>query len=95
MDSKIIANLALATALAVGASTVATQAQAARMGHGKMEKCYGAAKAGKNDCGAIKHSCAGQSKVNNDPYSWIYVPKGQCDKIAGGTLTPPNSDDTQ
>lgn len=50
------------------------------------EKCYGVAKAGKNDCNAKDGSngCAGQSKKDADPNQWIYVPKGLCDKLAGG-----------
>ena len=50
----------------------------------KMEKCYGIAKAGKNDCGTKAHNCAGQSTQEKDPNEWIYVPKGTCEKIAGG-----------
>lgn len=51
------------------------------------EKCYGVAKAGKNDCAAKDgaHSCAGQSKKDNDNMTWIYVPKGLCDKLANGS----------
>jgi uncharacterized membrane protein len=52
------------------------------------EKCYGAAKAGQNDCGTLVHGCAGQATVDNDPAEWKYVPKGSCVKI-GGKLTPP------
>jgi uncharacterized membrane protein len=51
------------------------------------EKCYGVAKAGKNDCAANGHSCAGQSKVDNDPTEWKYVPQGECEKM-GGTTSP-------
>jgi uncharacterized membrane protein len=51
------------------------------------EKCYGVAKAGKNDCAANGHSCAGQAKVDNDPTEWKYVPKGECEKM-GGTTAP-------
>lgn len=53
------------------------------------EKCYGINAAGKNDC-AIRgvHSCGGESKVANDPQSYIYVPAGTCAKIAGGSTTP-------
>ena len=47
------------------------------------EKCYGVAKAGKNDCAANGHSCAGQSKMDNDPTEWKYVPKGECEKMGG------------
>lgn len=52
-----------------------------------MEKCYGVAKGGKNDCGAKgRNSCAGQIKQDADPHAWIFVPKGVCHKIVGGTL---------
>jgi len=55
----------------------------------KSEKCYGLAKAGKNDCAAAgTHSCAGSSKIDSDPNSWIYVPAGYCERIVNGSLTP-------
>jgi uncharacterized membrane protein len=53
-----------------------------------MEKCYGVAKAGKNDCAAKGHSCAGQSKVDNDPNEWIFLPKGVAAKIGGTVMAP-------
>ncbi|MBU0656833.1 MAG: DUF2282 domain-containing protein [Gammaproteobacteria bacterium] len=52
----------------------------------EMEKCGGIVKAGMNDCGANGHACAGQAKVDNDPKEWIKLPKGTCDKIAGGVV---------
>lgn len=54
----------------------------------RMEKCYGIAKAGRNDCGTNSHACAGESKVERDKQAWILVPTGTCDKIAGGSKTP-------
>lgn len=54
---------------------------------GATEKCYGIAKAGKNDCGANGHSCAGQAAKDADGKEWIHVPKGTCEKIVGGSLT--------
>jgi uncharacterized membrane protein len=55
----------------------------------QFEKCYGVNASGKNDCGvAGVHSCGGESRVANDPKSWIYVPAGTCAKIAGGSTTP-------
>jgi uncharacterized membrane protein len=45
-------------------------------------------KAGKNDCAANGHGCAGQAKVDSDPNEWIVVPQGVCDKIVGGRTTP-------
>ena len=54
----------------------------------KAEKCYGLAKAGKNDCASTgNNSCAGTSKVNADKKAWIYVPEGYCDRIVGGSKT--------
>lgn len=52
------------------------------------EKCYGVAKAGKNDCASLNktHSCAGQAKADGDANEWVYVPAGLCDKLAGGKL---------
>jgi uncharacterized membrane protein len=52
------------------------------------QKCYGIAKAGQNDCGTAKHTCAGQAKRDNDPADWKYVPAGTCEKL-GGKSTPP------
>ncbi len=51
------------------------------------EKCYGIAKAGQNDCSnlAATHSCAGQSKVDNDKGEWKYVAKGTCVSMKGMT----------
>lgn len=53
-----------------------------------MEKCYGIAKAGRNDCaGKSKtHACAGKLKVNGEKESYVSVPKGTCRKIMGGKL---------
>ncbi len=54
-----------------------------------MEKCYGVAKAGKNDCAADKvHSCAGTSTVDGGKQDWVYTPKGLCNKLVNGSLTP-------
>lgn len=59
-----------------------------------MEKCYGIAKAGKNQCGGKGHTCATLSKIDKDPNSWIYVPKGNCDKIVGGNTKPADAGNT-
>lgn len=55
----------------------------------KAEKCYGIAKAGKNDCASTgNNSCGGTSKINSDPKAWIYVPEGYCERIVGGSKAP-------
>ena len=51
------------------------------------EKCYGIAKAGKNDCAGPGHVCAGLAKKDGDPGEYVLVPKGTCERIVGGTLT--------
>jgi uncharacterized membrane protein len=55
----------------------------------KTEKCYGVAKAGKNDCAGASHACAGQSKgADGSGKEWIELPKGTCERLVGGSLTP-------
>lgn len=47
------------------------------------EKCFGVAKAGKNDCAAGPGTtCAGTSKVDYQGNSWSYVAKGTCATIS-------------
>lgn len=69
---------------ALALSAVAASAQPVAQPVGS-EKCYGIAKAAKNDCAAGAHSCAGQSTMNMDKSSFVYLPKGACAKIAGGS----------
>lgn len=52
------------------------------------EKCYGVAKAGKNDCAAGAHACAAQSTKDKSAKEFIKVPKGTCERIVGGLLSP-------
>jgi uncharacterized membrane protein len=75
---------AIAGLVALGLGAAGTQAFAAA---GDNEKCAGIVKAGKNDCGTSKSSCAGTAKMDRDADTWVFVPKGTCDKIAGGTVT--------
>ena len=53
------------------------------------EKCYGISRAGLNDCFTAKNSCAGTTTRDNEPQAWIYVPKGTCSRIVGGTTAAP------
>jgi len=52
-----------------------------------LEKCYGINAVGKNDCAQGAHSCAGQADVARDPKSFVLLPHGDCEKIAGGSPT--------
>lgn len=80
--SQAIINSALAGVLALG---VVGQSLGAEQKQG--EKCYGIAKAGKNDCQTATSACAGSNKEDGNPSAFIYVPKGACEKIVGGSLT--------
>lgn len=83
MNKAVLIHSAIATVLAMGALSASAQPVTPKA---DQEKCYGVAKAGKNDCGTAKHSCAGQSKADNDPSEWKYVTKGSCEQM-GGKLT--------
>ena len=82
MNQRLIVSSALASALALGLINTASAADE----KGK-EKCYGIAKAGANDCANLSgtHSCAGQTKADNDPMDWKYVAKGSCKDMKGLT----------
>jgi uncharacterized membrane protein len=86
--SNKVANATLTAILALGIANVTTDVAAADTA-AKTEKCYGVAKAGLNDCGYGKNGCAGSSKVDGEKAAWISTPKGTCDKIVGGSTTPP------
>ena len=81
MNQRLIVSSALASALALG-----LVGQVAAQDKGK-DKCYGIAKAGQNDCANLAgtHSCAGQSKVDNEAGEWKYVAKGTCKSLKGMT----------
>ena len=73
-----LVGLALTASLAVGVSV----ASAAGDQKPAMEKCYGVAKAGQNDCAAGPGtSCAGTSSRDYQGNAWKYVPAGTCTSI--------------
>ena len=83
MNHNITLSTALAAALTLG---VMSDTQAAEK-RTKKEKCYGVSLAGQNDCSNLAgtHSCAGQSKVDNDIGEWRLVTKGLCKSQGGFT----------
>lgn len=69
-------------ALAAGALAVALTSTPAEARKAEMEKCYGVAKAGENDCAAGPGtSCAGTSTRDYQGNAWKLVKKGSCTKI--------------
>jgi uncharacterized membrane protein len=76
------------------AAVTAGMAAAAEDNDGKkMEKCYGVAKAGQNDCAAGPGtSCAGTAATDYQGNAWKLVEAGTCEQIetpkGKGSLTP-------
>lgn len=78
----------IAAGIAAGLATSPAHAAAPAM-----EKCYGVAKAGQNDCAAGPGtSCAGTSTRDYQGNAWKLVKKGSCESISTpkgkGSLTP-------
>lgn len=84
MKTLSIISIGCATAILTLATVDAADAATKK----NVEKCYGVAKAGKNDCAAPSHSCAGQSPKDGDKNEWVYVNKGVCERLVNGKLTP-------
>lgn len=89
MSKRQVLRTAITSVLAMGAVAVAS-APAMASGKPAMEKCFGIAKAGHNDCASktAGHACAGQSTKSGDKSSFLMIPKGTCNKIVGGSTTP-------
>lgn len=85
MKKQQVLSAAIGGLLALGLTANASAADKKM----EMEKCYGIAKAGMNDCSSKKagHSCAGQATKNGDANDFVALPKGTCNKIAGGSLS--------
>jgi uncharacterized membrane protein len=76
---------AVAAAFAVAGASAAIAADAGKV------KCYGIAKAGKNNCGTKKHSCAGHAAADNLPDEWVFSASAEeCTKAGGKTEAPAN-----
>lgn len=85
-DTKVVINTVIASILALG--TLATAGTSLAANTQDMEKCYGIAKAGQNDCATGSAGCAGSSKKDAQGDAFLLLPKGTCDKIVGGSKQP-------
>jgi uncharacterized membrane protein len=81
MRARSLITASAAVALISGAALTSAYAADAP----KTEKCYGIAKAGRNDCKTASNSCAGHS--TRDGEGFVAVPTGTCDKIVGGSTS--------
>lgn len=101
MIQRHIAVSALALSALASGVALAQSKSMDDMGQGKasntattaMEKCYGVAMAGKNDCKAGPGTtCAGTAKMDYQGNAWKNVPAGTCTSIQTprgmGSLTP-------
>ena len=84
-DLKTLVRFAIQCAVAVGLIGLAGQGIAHSV---KGERCFGISKAGKNDCGTGNAACAGSAQVDKQENTFLDLPKGTCDKIQGGKLSP-------
>lgn len=91
MESKTRKMTSLAVASAFAASVAALGATPA-FAADEMEKCFGIAKKGENDCKAGPGtSCAGTSTVDYQGNAWTLVKTGTCTQVStpagNGSLT--------
>ena len=89
MTTTMISALALASALSAALTTMSAPVAFGA----EMEKCYGVALKGQNDCKAGEGtSCAGTSTIDYQGNSWKLVPKGSCvsmdTPLGKGSLEP-------
>ncbi len=85
MSNKALVTAAVSGLIGLGVTATSMQVNAAET---EMEKCYGIVKAGKNDCQTATSACAGTSGKDGQGDAWIYIPKGTCEKIVGGSTQP-------
>ena len=89
-----LANATIAGSLAAALSMIAAPAFAApKPPQPTMDKCFGIAMKGENDCAAgAGTTCAGTSKTDYQGDAWKYVAKGTCASIktpkGTGSLAP-------
>lgn len=92
MNSQSISRIS-GLALAAGVATVLAAVPATSQTRPPMEKCYGIAKTGENDCAAGPGtSCSGTSTRDYQGNAWKLVRTGTCVEIrtprGNGSLVP-------
>lgn len=85
MSNKKLVGFTIATAAAL---TFGIAPMTSTFAQENTEKCYGIVKAGMNDCATATQSCAGSATKDRQPDAYLFVPKGVCEKIAGGMPKP-------
>jgi uncharacterized membrane protein len=88
--------ISTSVAAAIGLTAVSLSNLASAQDEENMEKCYGVALAGKNDCKAGPGTtCSGTSTIDYQSNAWKNVPQGTCESIetphGRGSLTESNA----
>jgi uncharacterized membrane protein len=98
MKSKSAIAAAIASSFATALAVIAAPASAApKPPQPTMDKCFGIALKGDNDCAAGPGTtCAGTASADFQGNAWKYVPKGTCATIVtpkgNGSLEPAKPD---
>jgi uncharacterized membrane protein len=94
MKSKVVITTAtIAGSFAAALAMIAAAAAAPKPPQPTMDKCFGVALKGDNDCAAgAGTTCAGTAAADYQGNAWKYVPKGTCATIktpkGTGSLEP-------
>lgn len=83
MKSDSILKAAITGVIAFSGLVAASTSFAANEGK---EQCAGITKAGQNDCATSTNACHGHATADQTAEAWIYLPKGTCERIAGGRV---------
>ena len=91
VTTTIVSSLAAALALVAAPACAAPKPP-----QPTMDKCFGIALKGENDCAAGPGTtCAGTAAADYQGNAWIYVPKGTCETVktpkGAGSLEPSKS----
>lgn len=84
LKSTVAAAFSLLTLEAVHASEMSME-KCQIIGFNKEGKEVGLIKEGRADCHSATSTCGGTNK-GGEKSAWIYLPKGICQKIEGGTV---------
>jgi uncharacterized membrane protein len=81
-DRQSLRSLFIASGVTASLGIACLSASAPASAQDDMEKCYGIALAGQNDCAAGPGTtCAGTSKIDYQSNAWKLVPQGTCTQI--------------
>jgi uncharacterized membrane protein len=87
-DKEIIIKSAIMAIVALTTTTAVIAESNSGTSANDTEKCYGIVRAGMNDCASGQQSCAGSATVDRQGDAFLFVSKGLCEKIVGGSLKP-------